>query len=70
MTYLGFLALVSSIIMTFGDRKGKLIGSSEEWSDDCNLAVRGRKFNGRKSFYVLWIPIYRVGFYHSTMWFD
>lgn len=70
MIYLALSAFAVSILMAFGNKKGCLIGSKEEWSDNCDLKVGQKMFNGRKTFYIFWLPIYQTGFYHSTMLLD
>jgi hypothetical protein len=49
---------------------GRFLGTVEDWHEDCDMNVRGTMYNGRKTYYVLWIPVRTVGFYHSTTAFD
>jgi len=70
MLYLSLVVLAVSILLVFGDKDGRLLGSTEEWSENCNLEVWGRPFNGRETFYVFFVPVFRRGFNHSTMLLD
>lgn len=49
---------------------GRFGGYLEEWHTDCDLALRGKFYNGRRTYYVLFVPVFRTGFYHSTSWRD
>ena len=60
-----FLAITWAYI---GLEPQKLVGIEEDWHEDCNLLVRGKLYNGRKTYYLLSVRLYRKGFMHSTWW--
>jgi hypothetical protein len=71
-SFLHLVIGIGAIILTsyiFGVTGGKLLGTVEDWSTECDLEVRGHKYNGRKTFYILWYPVRTTGFYHSTGWY-
>lgn len=70
----GLIVLIVVGALTYlcilGLNMGRLLGTKEEWSDHCDLFLRGEYYNGRKTYYVLFVPVFRTGFYHSTMMTD
>jgi len=53
-----------------GPTFGRFLGYTEEWHKDCDLRIRERFFNGRRTYHVLFVPVFRTGFMHSTIWID
>jgi hypothetical protein len=48
----------------------KFLGFRENWLDEGSVTIRGKRFNGERILYILWIEVWRGGFNHSTMWTD
>lgn len=69
ISFSGFIILLSEA-MDATPNLGRLFGAVEEWHETCDLALRGKWYNGRRTYYFLFIPLFRVGFYHSTSWRD
>lgn len=70
------LALIYSVpillvlLLTGTINLGYLAGSVEKCSAECEFEKDLQFYNGLRTYYFLFIPLWSVGFYHSTAWFD
>lgn len=63
---LSFIIGMLSFIYVVDCNLGRFFGHIDEWHEECDLEAWGKLYNGRKIYYILFVPVYRRGFYHST----
>lgn len=66
ITKVTFIFGALAFLYIVGLNMGRFFGHVEEWHDDCDLEAWGQLYNGRTTYYVFFVPVYRRGFYHST----
>lgn len=66
-----YCALLSFIFLSFmwawlGLPAVMLMGIQEDWHVECDLTVKDKNYNGRKTYYLLSVQLRQKGFMHST----